>query len=516
MSLGPAVRVDDLDTVSVAYVPFREVHEGFVRALLTACLEGMPALVFTSQIAIRLGQGQVIVSANEAECQVLDDRLTELKRRQSRAELGYLNEEDDKVSARFKVTFDEASEEIRLVERRLTELRSTSTENALVALAFEAEIDVLLAALRTVLEDAAKATRAQISAFHSVVPDLRIDPGPDGTWRATAIVRLPVSGGVADFGPIGWPVKVTALGVQVAHAARRPSSGVLPPESREELRDRLQEQGVAHEMARTLLNSPFRRELAQLVLHRENLAMLPEWLAPPWREPGLADHIARTYLDQTRAWAAMGRYLVRSAPRQALLSLLAANGGAMSMPELNRQSPRLHDFALNVDFNDRSVEVATRWPLPYALEGPRGHRTLVAHRCDCGQLATLVIRVPEIPSALLCRCGRPAMAEQYGLDTVRFPAEYQALVVPEIEWRAAVTSAPQIAPRTNIEVYGPRIAELLANGNVATTTQVMAHLGLSRGQTSGLLSRDPHFERAGRVGRADMSWRITQTPAAVD
>lgn len=500
-------------TVHVANIPFSELHLGLVRALLKACRDGMPAVVFAGQVALRIAEGHVIVSANQAERHLLEDRLAQVRRRQARAKEAYLGEDDTDVAASFKATFDDATAEIRRLQIRLQDLR-TSDDDPLPQGAVEADVDVLLRAVRTLLDCSAKATRAQIYAFHTVVPDLRVVQTSDGSWQARAVVRLPVADGVADFGPIEWPLRVKTSGVQVAHATYRPAAPKLPAESREEVRGRLEEQGVTHEMARTLLNSPFRRELTELVLHRASLEDLPGWLPLQWREPGFAAQVARTFLDDSRAWAAMGRYLVRSAPRQALLSLLGEYGGAMSMADLKLLSPRLHAFAQNCEFNARSVEVARQWPMPFAWEGAPGNRTLRAHRCTCGAVATAVVRVPEVPSALLCSCGRAAMAERYGLDAVRFPEDYQALAVREQEWRAAMIAAPQIAERAKRETYSPRIAEFLAEGKVATTSQIMEHLGLSRDQTSRLLSDDPQIERAGRLGRADMTWRVTQAPAA--
>ena len=276
-----------------------------------------------------------------------------------------------------------------------------------------------------------------------VVPEFRVVRASDGTWSGQAVVRVPTSGGVAEIGPIHWPVPTIGRGSQMVRAGR-PVADPASSESRAGLLSRLTEEaGLPRAAAMTLLNAPF-GELAPALLHHMLGLPLPEWIGPEWHDVGLLRHLARTYTDPTFPWHTAARYTALRPAAQAVLDVAATIEPA-TMATLRTELPGLTSDDVALLFN--ADRLYPQWPCAALLEsqGSGRRRTFTVVRCHCGRPATTVALVPEVPDGLLCDAGHVAHAAVDSAERgLTFPHAYQDLRMTSAQWRAAM-------PRLTVE-----------------------------------------------------------------
>lgn len=170
-------------------------------------------------------------------------------------------------------------------------------------------------------------------------------------------------------------------------------------------------------------------------------ALLGEDVRWPDCEPGF-DHLGfAAHLRETwtalQAWSG-GVYAHTAPKRQILADLVAALGGHASLAQL-------HHVVADVGLKPTDLYPMTLprpsnggqppWPPTVDRVGTWSAGTLAEHshltspRCPrCGQPATAVVRVPEVPTALLCR-GCRVMP---GHPDLVFPPLYLDLALPPI------------------------------------------------------------------------------------
>jgi hypothetical protein len=162
----------------------------------------------------------------------------------------------------------------------------------------------------------------------------------------------------------------------------------------------------------------------------------PDWGTP--QRPGFDPHRFNKHLRASySADVVWGRrnYSNTNPQRQALVDLTAAMGGTVRTDQVAAAADRLglkrtdasRCSILIVESNTPPWPPAVARSGPWAPEPTAGHNALVSIRCPaCGDPATAVVRVLEVPDALLCKQCLIAP----GLPGLVFPACYLDLALP--------------------------------------------------------------------------------------
>jgi hypothetical protein len=293
---------------------------------------------------------------------------------------------------------------------------------------------VLLPALKRITTCDGQVPQAEYQAFKTLVPTFRLDRGEHGQWWASARVRLPSAEGVAEVGPIRWRVGGGGFGTQSATARVLDSdcsARIRTPGATADLRARLLAAGLVESAVSTLLASPF-VEQPHVVLHESIGEEYPEWVSAQWRRAPYARWLTAVYSDPAFCWRGAGRFTRASATRQ-LLAYYATDHDEFTAHDAWTDLPVVNPHAVYVmsQPTPRSGHVRPVEPTIEALGERRPGRVplLRGVRCECGQVANVVTRLPEVPRDLLCECGLMPDAGAHGMNhrRVRFPRAYLAL-----------------------------------------------------------------------------------------
>lgn len=201
---------------------------------------------------------------------------------------------------------------------------------------------------------------------------------------------------------------------------------------------------------------------------------LPDWVSAEWREPAFVDWLTKVYLNPEFRWKGNGQYTTTSARRQVVLSI-AARLERFTLDDIAAVVPidSVYSYAILRQDVLRGTNKSRPWLHCVVDPGGRKWGELAAFsgvRCSCGEVATVVMRVPEVPRDLLCSCLRMPEAEQFeapGMDpAMRFPREYLDMQLPWEqcieELRQSYERAQAVLRRSEARVLG--YWNLLSNG----------------------------------------------------
>ncbi|NHC21853.1 hypothetical protein G6553_01520 [Nocardioides sp. IC4_145] len=433
---------DSTDMQNVGYFKAATIVEGFVDATIDALRTGVPVSRLPGQSVFASTHVHQVVDVRADQIAALEHARDQAERLAVRARALSLAEEmDEAESLDYAATARKARRDAAEARQKIAELRDMPTNVAPIG-EFDALTDVWIPALARLRRSSGRVSQRDYLALKTVVRKYW-QVRRDGVWYGRATIMVNTSDGVAELGPIEWPLGRGGKGTQ-ALAVNMPRTRVLSRDSRKTVVARLVATGrIERDAALTACNAPF-SELSAVLLHEICGDAYPAWVSDQWRDPTFVQWLVRVYTDPKWAWLGRGKYSELSSLRQHIVNYAAERGEFV----LGEAAPDLYAFDLHTVVrlaHDAPAAAGARirdWrssiePVEYTREFATRRYAPVA--CACGQPATVSTRVPEIPRDLLCACGRMPQGERFGAPaTLRFPDEYQALRVPDAECLADV------------------------------------------------------------------------------
>ncbi|KRF45097.1 hypothetical protein ASH01_14335 [Terrabacter sp. Soil811] len=513
---GGAAPVTDTrsEPETLGYLDARLLLAGFARAAAKACREGVPVRRLPDGASLYQLTGRPATAAASAYARVelLEGKLTELDQLVARARAIVLSTSDPDKVADYSAEEDRLRARRREVTAQLERARATSVEAPLAG-PFHTYNEVVAVALAHLATGPKKISQAQYEALHTVMPELSLHRDDNGIWHAAATLRLGTSDdSVVAIGPIRW--RVGAAGRGTTSIADR-SFTFNEREPRAVLVTRLTDAGTLTRPALlSLLNALF-PELPYVVLHGMDGSPFPDWVGPQWRAQPFVDWITGYYTDPDFRWANLGRYTTFSPERQLLAHLCARHDevdhdllrqhtpggltyGYARLTRTVRSKGRIPDWDPVVNVTMTSPTVAPSRPTTGTRRRRSGSATqtltssvYTGVRCDCGRIARVVARVPEVPRSLLCECGRMPDAARYGMpENVRFPAEYAQVLMLTMERCQALIEDKLIrSPQTPSSVLVTVMGHVDAIVDGISTPEMSERTGLSGAQVRAVLHR---------------------------
>lgn len=273
---------------------------------------------------------------------------------------------------------------------------------------FEGEVAFIVAGLSALLADSGRMPAEGRSALQSLISDFHLVVEPP-VVRWSLCLLLPADGRVVRLGPFEGSVAARGR-VRTQAESRFQDAETADAVSRRHLRSDLVAAGVPSALAGAALLAPG-GYLRAVLLGRD-----VRWpgCAPDFDHESFNAHVRQCWAD-LGGWG-RGVYAQTSPQRQRLADLVARHGGHISLADLR---PMLSSIQMKpndvytLTLPKRSKNPATPpWPPTVLREGDWGSGSpatmsiVVSPRCQlCHGPATVVVRVPEVPDALLCaRC----------------------------------------------------------------------------------------------------------------
>ena len=486
------------ETETLGYLDARLLLSGFAHAAAKACRDGVPVRRLADSTSLYQLTGRPATAAASAttRLEILTTKVADLDRRISRAKAIVMSTTDQDKVADYSAEEDRLRSQRRAVQAQLAQLEQQPDKRAATAPEgpFRTYNEVVATALKNLARGPKKVTQAQYEALQTVMPELALRRDDNGIWHAAATLRLGTTDDtVVDIGPIRW--RVGAAGRGTVSVADR-SFSYTEREPRAVLVSRLGEAGTLTRTAlMALMNAPF-PELPYVVLHGLADHPFPDWVGPAWREQPFIDWITSLYANPDFRWATLGRYTTFSPERQLLLHLCAEH--ELVDPTLLRTHNPYQPVS---DYRRVASTVRSRGAIPpwepcVNVVPQKGRRLMdgtvyTGVRCECGRVARVVARVPEVPRSLLCECGRMPDAQRHGMaEDVRFPPDYaQVLMLSMQRCQALIEDKLIRSPQTPsaVLVTMMRHVEDIAVG--LTASKLCERTGLAPSQVRPVLHR---------------------------
>lgn len=420
-----------------------ELHESMWRSFVTGLRTGVPVTTLDGHRAFSGIDGLVMFNENRARVELLRQELSEAERLAKSARGLAIREQDPRQQLAYQA-------EARAQGAR-AEALSAAIDRAHEQVAggvppvFTCEMSFFEAGLSALLTPSGVVEQSVWSALRKVLHNMT--GHFDDTWfHWEASLLLPADGNVYVAGPFAGRVPRHGRVLTPAERDRAQDSngGAL---RRRQLIEELTQAGYPRRIARAATLAP------DLLLAKVLLGVEIHWpdCTPDFEHQGFNNHL-RSVWTSLMAWDAT-KYCQVNPKRQTLTDLVAAMDGHARRDQLR---PVLTDFGLNED--DLHPMTLTRvsrggapdWSPSVRRTGPWTAASLVHQNgvesvyCPvCGQPATAVVRVPEVPGSLLCRsCLRPPAAP----DLV-FPPVWRELALPStVVSDSAISTMRAVAP----------------------------------------------------------------------
>lgn len=432
------------DGAKAAVIDMSALHRDMLTAFAEGCRTGIPVELLDGHRAARTLDRIVVVNHHKARMDLLTGKLSDARRLAARARRLAVEETDDEVADGFR---EDARRHTKTATRLQDEIDRLchEVEGSAVPDAFEGEVAYLLhglSALFTPKDGRVEAEKA--AALRTVLhqPALWRD-GDTVHWRAGLLV--PADGRVYVLGPFTGSVPAKGRKLTPAETAELAGSGGAAHRRRSTMHQ-LITAGYPMHLARCASLAPG-GQLPRVLLG-ENVT----WPDCPanFDHTKFNDHVRAIWTTHPR-WA-KGVYCHTNPSRQALADIVAALGGFASVPQID-------PILLTMGIRRNAVYYMTKprpmrnptvpiWPATLTRLGTWSRRRgappnlMASILCPtCGRPATAVVRVPELPDALLCR----TCAIMPSRPDLEFPPSYLDLALPPTRLDPAPLAAARVA-----------------------------------------------------------------------
>jgi hypothetical protein len=505
------------DVELVGYADFNGIMEGMADAVVEAIRVGVPTRMLPGHSMFGHRTGLSSVDLWNEKMGALNADLVQATREASAAM-------DMAVEAKVEGNDDMNREYAKVASRRTSDasrlrraIDALNQEQKVVARSdpFDVRADVWVPALHRLRTCGGRLSQAEHVHFQTLFPKFKMEL-VDSTWWAVASLRLNTREGVAELGPVRWPVN--AQGRSTVLSLNHKAIATGERRTRQEIVATLVQSGrICRDAAQTVTNAPF-RELRFLLLHELCEEPLPDLVGPQWRDPVFVDWIVRVYTDPDWVWSRKGKYGTALLNRQYAVCVLAKYGPMGARDVMSRmRGVRVNFSHLYRPFADRNTH--QRAVAPCAVDGgllPDGQRLVRLVECDCGQFGTVVARAPEVLTDLLCACGRAPGGEKSGMPSgLRFPDEYQemGMDMAQCESLAAARRNRTRKTYTQRELAVLGRPDLLSSG--ISTAAIGRALGLkSLSPAMHSLAAQGLIERRGDTTPQFQLWHLTDEGTA--
>ena len=424
MSAGRKRRTAGLDDgTRVASINRGDLHRSIVETIARGLREGTEAVALDGLAAFRSVQQLVVVDQRRETLARLARERDEAERRASRARTLAIDEADDELAGQYREDAREHSQRARRIRAEIDRLESADARA--LPESFTGEVDFLITALGALLAEDGRTGPEERTALRQVLRNFIITvDGATARWETELVV--PAGDRVVALGPFRG--SVPARGTPLAPAALKalPASSGAALERRR-MRDALEAEGWPTPVARSATLAPF------MLLPQVLLGTDVEWpdCPPDFDHARFNAHLRDSWTPDLACVAS--KYAYTSVQRQALADIVAALGGQARLDQA-MHAGREHGLT---QARVTNLTYITKHGLPWPpavvrvgqwSAGTYVHdshlRSLICPLCD--QPATAVLRLPEVPEAVLCRTCR-VMPSRPDLP---FPPIYIDLALP--------------------------------------------------------------------------------------
>ncbi|WP_157682888.1 hypothetical protein [Nocardioides scoriae] len=488
----------------VGYVKKDEMFPGLVDAFIAACRTGLPVHRRPGHSTFSGAHTGTTVDVLAQRRRLQEGVILEARKKIKNAIRREIEvEDDDETAELYRGAAAEAREELRSARAALAQIEADAKVPTTTG-PFDALTHVIVPAMARLKMSGGVLSQEEVQALEAIIPSFSMELR-SGKWWAIATVRINTVEGVADLGPFEWAISGRARGTARVAAQLDTVPDVGAASRRRLFGDLVRSGRVTEDAATILRNAPF-VQLPYLVLHSVRGEELPQWMGEEWREPRFVSWIVSIYTDPKFRWMNNGMYATVSYSRQ-FAATFAAKQEEFTVSDLAECAPIPRASAYHQMTRPSSTKYSKIRPFEPTLELvgvlPTGiHRHVMRGcKCVCGQVASIVTHVPEVPRDLLCDCGRMLDTERFGLDAaVRFPEEYKLLRLPFDECVDELTD--RVAAQRDVPgAVGRRLmllSDLLEDG--ATDLRIATALGGKGTSQSTLLGK---LEQFGWLRRSD-------------
>lgn len=498
---------DNEDGHLVAYVAAEDLMRGLVTGLRDALRTGTPVVLRRSYFTAT-GSSDRAHSFDMAQVQLkaLRRELTAAQVRARRADQAYLSAEDDTAAAKWRAISQKEEASVIDLSHALEAVQAEQDVDACPSDHVEVHGNSVEVACRRLLAGG-EYSQQDRDALQTVFPELSLSQGPDGQWTGKAVARLPGAEGSIEIGPFTFGVGSGGYGSQTVRSMLPPPvSADRDRGSRAETLRRLRDAGLQIGAAQSLLNSVF-PAMPHVVLWAAGQARLPPWIEDDWHDEAWAAWLLSVYSDPDYRFLGNGQYVRLSPTRQAVVDVVASSGGRADIRALAAAVPTISRATVWTFARlQRHGQHIRPWApviddLGSRLARDASSRVATSRRCPDGHIATIVARIPEMPSNLLCDCGLPVPLEDGGAAP-RAPKPYLQLRMSQAHWRAELERRSRLSERSAV-AHKPRTLAiphdpaLLAPDGVTSKEMAAAHgrtaadmhAALAKLETQGLVRR---------------------------
>ncbi len=432
-----------------------ELHRAIVEATARAFREGVEAAGADGLAALDARGRRVVVDRGEARRLALKERLEGERRIAKRLRDQVVRETDLDVARAYEMDARDHTLEVKRLEEEIARVGSHDVVPSLPD-SFTGEVDFLLAGIESLLDPTGMVDREDAENLEGVMKDMRIEIIDEDWCEFTLFWQIPANGSVVNFGPVVG--RVARQGRSMTPAERQVVERGGPSRvERRQLVHRLEQAGYPYSVARAVSIAPF-PQLAEALLDGE-----PRWsdASDTFDHSTFNAHLRRVYRE-LQSWDA-GTWCHTNPKRQQLADIVAALGGVARLDQLQHVARHfeIKDTDLHPLTLPRQKEGAPVWEPSIKRVGQwtaatTAEESLVeSHVCPtCGEPATGVVRVPEVPGSMLCRkCVVSPFA-----PSLQFPRDYIGLALPH-----TVIPKELVARASHLPVgsrrKGPRVAE---------------------------------------------------------
>jgi hypothetical protein len=401
-------------------------------AAATALRQGVNIRAVNDEIA-HIG-GRTGVVGKQADLETTEEQIAELKRRASRARGLAAAATNDEVQADYEADAEKYTAAAQALRHQLRHRQTAAQQPREVERLLEVNGGRVVWALTHLARTSTVSAYSEVYAIRNIIP--RVTWQPDGLlMRGTFVIHVSQQGRLLEIGPVSAVTANTArngAAIMIANAGL--SHWTCAPAFREPHQDRVLMTLLAsvglNDAACIAAITSLLPEIPAVIYASLGQKKLPTWVTDEWSDERWCRHVAKSYAPAGWTWKSRMWNSV-SVGRQAIAYAVANAGGQMRFGDVVEVLRPLKITSL-AHAHTRTEFIGDKWTAKRPFLAPvirrgRGPNGIVESKlCPrCGEPATLVLRVPEIPESLACVCGGVP-----GLNsTIVVPPRYRHLAI---------------------------------------------------------------------------------------